>query len=247
MILARYLAGVDLGSSLHNGAMRDSDAPQSAASGGGPFRFLIRYFLRGLLVVVPMALTIYIFIYAFNWIDGLIKLDEQRRWQVPFLNLEFSGKAVAWRGFGFLVIVFAVIGTGILTSNVMSGWILRRFEQLFTHVPVVKQIYSSIKDMVEAFVSEDKKFDKPVLLALGDSQEIEVVGFVTREDLGEFGRPGKVAVYVPQSYNFAANLILVPKERVTAIDIPPGDAMAFVVSGGVSHATQRTDGEDANG
>lgn len=224
--------------------MSAPDAPKPATSGGGPFRFLLRYFLRGLLVVVPMALTIYILIYAFNWIDGLIKLDEESKWHIPVVNLEFSGKSVAWRGFGFTVIVSAVIGTGILTSNVLSGWILRRFEQLFTHVPVVKQIYMSIKDMVEAFVSEDKKFDKPVLLALGDSQEVEVIGFVTREDLEEFGRPGKVAVYVPQSYNFAANLILVPKERVTALDIPAGDAMAFVVSGGVSHATQRAEEED---
>ena len=206
---------------------------------GGPVRFFLRYFLRGLLFVVPVAVTFWLLVYAFTWIDGLVNIPEEGSWKIPLLGIEFSGQDLAWKGSGFFIIIAAITGIGILTSNVLSGWILRRIDQLFTHVPVVEQIYSAVKDMVEAFVSEDKKFDKPVLLSFAAIPDVEVIGFVTREDLEEFGRPGKVAVYVPQSYNFAANLILVPKERVTPIDVAAGDVMAFVVSGGVSQASKR--------
>lgn len=220
------------------GPMAAPQKSEPANSGGGPIRFLIRYFLRGLLFVVPAAATVWILLYVFNWIDGLVSLDEEGKWTIPIIDVDISGKSVAWKGFGFIAIIVAVTGVGLLTSNVLSGWLLRRIEQLFTHVPVVKQIYTSIKDMVEAFVSEHKKFDKPVLLLLSESSDVEVIGFVTQENLAEFDRPGKVAVYVPQSYNFAANLILVPKERVTPIDLSAGDVMAFVVSGGVSNVLQ---------
>lgn len=205
---------------------------------GGPVRFLVRYFVRGLLFVVPVGATAWILIYAFNTISGLIELSSDGEMQIPLTDVHLSAGSFAWRVFSFVFILAVVIGIGLLTSNVVTQWVLRRLEELAFRVPVVKLIYTSIRDMVEAFVSDKKKFDKPVLLSFSADPEVEVIGFITRGDLAEFGRPGKVAVYVPQSYNFAANLILVRKERVTPIDLPPGDVMAFVVSGGVSQATQ---------
>ncbi|MFT7485767.1 MAG: putative membrane protein [Candidatus Paceibacteria bacterium] len=200
----------------------------------GPVRFLLKKFLQGLLVVVPLAATLWILLTIFRWIDDLVETPENEFWAVPFTELRVPLELFAWDGVGFLVTMLSVTLVGMLTSNVLTGWILRRIDRLFTHVPVVKLIYSAIKDMVEAFVGDDKKFDEPVLLSFSALPEVEVIGFITREDLADFGRPGKVAVYVPQSYNFAANLILVPRERVTPIDLPSSDVMAFVVSGGVS-------------
>lgn len=202
-------------------------------------RFFLRYFLRGLLFVIPVASTIWILLYGFNWIGGLVNFEDNLGWEIPWINKTFEIQGFLLRALGFVAIIAGVTGTGILTSSVISGWILRRIDELFSHLPIVKQIYSSIKDMVEAFVSEEKKFDKPVLLSLTEAGDVEVLGFVTREDLSEFGRKDKVAVYVPQSYNFAANLLVVPKTRVTPVDLPAGDVMAFVVSGGVSQATLR--------
>jgi len=189
-------------------------------------RTLIGYFLRGLLVVVPAALTIWILWVVFVRVDQLIPLPEGRGWILPK------------RGTGFLVLIGGVTLIGLLTSNILTRWIFGRVERLFTRVPVVKLLYTSIKDLIEAFVSEKKRFDRPVMLRLGDEAEVEVIGFVTRDSLEEFGEADKVAVYVPQSYNFAANLILVPRDRVRAIDLPAADVMAFVVSGGVSGATR---------
>lgn len=205
----------------------------------GPWRFLIRNFFKGLLVVVPFAATLWILLTVFRWIDELVETPESEYWAVPMTEIRVPLELLAWDGVGFVVMILGVTLIGMLTSNVLTGWVLRRIDYLFAHVPGVKLIYSAIKDMVEAFVSDQKKFDKPVLLSFAALPEVEVIGFITREDLTNFGRPGKVAVYVPQSYNFAANLILVPRERVTPIDLHPGDVMAFVVSGGVSGTTQK--------
>ena len=202
-------------------------------------RYLIRTFLRGLLVVVPLSATIWILATVFLWIDGLILLpfsdSSDTSWKVPGTELKLR------HGLGFLMTLGFVFAVGILATNVLTRWIVRRIDRTFTNLPVVKLIYTSVKDMIEAFVSEEKKFDKPVLLSFAETPEVEVIGFVTRESLAELGRPDKVAVYVPQSYNFAANLILVPHERVTPIDLPAGDVMALVVSGGVSGGDRSDD------
>jgi len=213
-------------------------APEPAPPPRGPLRFLFSYFVRGLLFALPLAATVWVVITVFGWLDGLIVVDPKRVWNLPLIG-EVQLDALAGRGGGIVILVVVVTLIGFLTSNVLTGWVARRIENVITHVPVVKLIYSAIRDVIQAFLSEEKKFDRPVLLSFSETPEVEVIGFVTREDLSEFGRPGKVAVYVPQSYNFAANLILVPKDRVTPIDLPAADVMAFVVSGGVSQSTRK--------
>ncbi len=204
--------------------------------------FFVRNFFKGLLVVVPLAATLWILLTIFRWIDKLVEVPESEYWTVPWIDVTIPLELFAWNGAGFVITVLGVTMIGLLTSSVLMGWVLRRIDYVMANVPGVKLIYSSIKDMVEAFVSDKKKFDKPVLLSFAAIPEVEVIGFITRDDLEDFGRPGKVAVYVPQSYNFAANLILVPRERVTPIDIPSTDVMAFVVSGGVSGAAKESKG-----
>lgn len=180
-------------------------------------RFVVQSFLNGLLVLAPVGVTAWILVALFRAIDELLPLPD----------------TVA-PGVGFALVVGIVIAVGILTSNFLAAQALELSDRILARVPFVKLVYSSIKDLTEAFVGQKKKFDRPVLLALAD--ELEVIGFVTREDLGELGLIGRVAVYVPQSYNFAANLVLVPRTRVRPLDRPAGEVMAFVVSGGLTSA-----------
>ena len=77
-------------------------------------------------------------------------------------------------------------------------------------------------------------FDKPVIATIGAGGSVKIVGFITRESLDNLGLEDHVAVYMPQSYNFAGNVLLLPKDAVTPLDIDSSQAMAFVVSGGVS-------------
>jgi len=94
-------------------------------------------------------------------------------------------------------------------------------------------LYGSIKDIVEAFAGEEKKFDKPVIASLGVGGA-KVMGFVTSQTMESIGLTDYVAVYLPQSYNFAGNVLLFKKDSIQPLEIDSAKAMSFIVSGGVS-------------
>lgn len=183
-------------------------------------RVLIQSFLQGLLVLAPVAATLWILWQLFRFVDDLLPLP-----------------ATVAPGVGFALVCLIVVGVGFLTSNFLAAQALEISDRLLARVPFVKLVYTSIKDLTEAFVGQKKKFDRPVFVSLGEGLETEVIGFVTRDDLSDLGRQDRIAVYVPQSYNFAANLLIVPAARVRPIDKPAGEVMAFVVSGGLTSAT----------
>jgi uncharacterized membrane protein len=122
---------------------------------------------------------------------------------------------------------------GFLASNFATRWIFSAIEDLLEHTPLVKLVYTSIKDLVGAFVGEKKKFDRPCSRHLIEGSDVSTVGFLTRDGLAN--RPsGHVAVYVPQAYNIGGNVIMVPKNRVRRLQADPSAVMTFVVSGGVT-------------
>ncbi len=180
---------------------------------------ILRNFLRGLLFVVPVAATVYLLQWAFVTIDNMV---DPERWfgiKVP--------------GLGVALAVVVITAIGVLTSNILTRWIVQLVDRFFQRMPLTKMIYGAIKDLLDAFVGEKKKFDRPVIVGLG-AVDAEVLGFITRDELAWLGRPGSVAVYFPQSYNFAGSVVLFPRERVKVLDAVPSEVMQFIVSGGVS-------------
>ncbi len=175
---------------------------------------LTRYFLEGLLVLIPLVATIYVVYAVFTKIDSIF------RFEMP--------------GLGFLVTILTITVVGFISSNFITSRLVRLVEKIFSKLPLVKMIYTSVKDLIGAFVGDKKSFDKPVLVTLSPGSNIQVIGFVTRESLENIGLADRVAVYLPQSYNFAGNLIVVPREQVTPLNAESGDIMAFIVSGGVA-------------
>ena len=135
---------------------------------------------------------------------------------------------------GFLVTILSITIIGFISSNFIAKKLVGLVDKIFKRLPFVKMIYSSVKDLIGAFVGDKKSFDKPVLVNLSPGSNIQAIGFVTKEPLENIGFSDKVAVYLPQSYNFAGNLLVVPKEQVTSISAESGDIMAFIVSGGVT-------------
>jgi uncharacterized membrane protein len=123
---------------------------------------------------------------------------------------------------------------GFFSSNVIGSGILESIERQLQRVPFIKLVYSSIKDLINAFVGERKSFDKPVLVRLSADDSVHALGFVTRETLTGLGLPEHVAVYLPQSYNFAGNLVIVPRDAIRPLSVSSGEVMTFIVSGGVS-------------
>lgn len=175
---------------------------------------LLKYFFRGLVITVPLVLTIYIIWRSFLFMDGLI--------HAPF------------PGAGVLVTLSMIFLIGFLASNFVGRAFFGLIEKLFARAPFVKLVYSSIRDLLEAFVGDKRKFNRPVVVSLDPSGALKAIGFVTQDDLAAAGLPGDVAVYFPQSYNFAGNLIIVPRGSVAPLDVDSSQAMSFIVSGGVS-------------
>jgi len=179
---------------------------------------LLRSFFRGLLFVVPIGFTVWVLVKVFFWIDELIDY----------------GPAVNVPGLGFALTIILITAAGFFASLFLTRWVVRLLDRLFKRMPIAKLIYGAIKDLLEAFVGEHKKFDRPVVVSLGPEVGGEIVGFITSDDLEWLGRKGSVAVYFPQSYNFAGSLAIFPSERVTPVEAEPSSVMQFIVSGGVS-------------
>lgn len=179
--------------------------------------WLLKNFLRGLIIVVPIAVTLYILYEAFIRLDRLLVLPAP--------------------GLGLLILVGGTVLIGALASNFVGRNLLRMTEGVFKRAPLVRIIYASIKDLLEAFVGDKKRFDKPVVVSLTEAADIRALGFVTQEDLTFLSLPGDVAVYLPFSYSMAGTLVVVPRTRVERLDADSASIMALVVSGGVSRVS----------
>ena len=180
---------------------------------------LARNFFEGLLILVPVVTTLYVAWLVFQTIDG-------------WLNIPIPGV-------GFLVTVGLITLTGRYASTVFVRKMLDVLERMLIKAPFVKLLYTSLKDLIEAFMGEKRRFDQPVLVSLSPGGHAEAVGFVTRTDLEFLGLLDHVAVYFPQSYNFAGNVLVFPKDQVRLLEAESADVMAFIVSGGVSGGQNR--------
>ena len=165
-------------------------------------------------MLLPLAGTIYIAYLLFSTLDKLIPIG------IP--------------GLGFVLTLALVTLVGALTSNVIGNAVFQLTENWFTKLPLVRLVYSSIRDLIDAFVGDKKRFNRPVAVSLVPGSETKALGFVTRDSLEVLGMGDRVAVYFPQSYNFAGNLLLIPRDQVEPLTVSRTDLMTFLVSGGVS-------------
>jgi uncharacterized membrane protein len=182
-------------------------------------RKLIAYFLRGLVVTAPVAVTLWVCWTLFERIDGLLDLP------IP--------------GAGFVVTIVAITLVGMVGSTLVTAGVVSLIESSIEKLPFVRLVYSSTRDLLNAFVGEKRRFDIPVTVTLVPGSGVKMIGFVTRESLDIFGMPGYVAVYVPQAYAFAGHVLLVPALQVEPLKGESADLMAFVVSGGVADSARR--------
>jgi uncharacterized membrane protein len=210
-----------------------NDTPPSKPEG---FKFsrLLQYFLQGLLVIAPLAITIYAVYWVVSSIDSQIPIFTAR-------NAE--GKIYVQNyGLGFLIVIVAICLIGYLSSFFIRNKLFHLFDSLMVRTPGIRFIYSTVKDFFEAFAGEKKKFNKPVLANIDDN-DVWRVGFITQEDAVDFGFSEYVAVYIPMAYSIAGNVYLLPGNRVRPItDVNATEAMKFAISGGVTGV-----GEDKTG
>ena len=176
-------------------------------------RTLTRSFAQGLLVLAPVAITTWIV-----WFT-VTTLDQWLQTSVP--------------GLGIIIAAAGITLIGYLTGNVVGSRLLSWLEAGLQRVPLIRILYNSLRDLFGAFVGQKRKFDKPVAVEL-NKHGLKVLGFLTSDRFDDPQLAGHVSVYLPESYNFAGNLIVVPREHVHPLDADGAEFMAFIISGGVT-------------
>jgi len=190
------------------------------------FRAIFNYFVKGLLVVLPVGAAAFLMYWTVWKLDSLLNLS-------GFFLTDSKGQPIYIPGLGILNVIIIIMIAGILVTNVITEPIKRWANRWVNKLPIFKFLYSSIKDLTEAFVGEEKKFNEPVLVEMNEFG-VKRVGFLVQKDLEKIGLPGEVAVYFPWSYSFAGQVIIIPADKVKPIDRSAADMMKFVISGGVS-------------
>ena len=191
------------------------------------YKRLLQYFLQGLLVLAPIVVTGYAIFWIVTSIDDLLPI---------FTIIDEEGKVkVRNFGLGFVIIIFAICVVGYLSTFFIQSRLFNLFDHWLEKAPGIKFIYTTVKDFFEAFAGEKKKFNKPVLANVDDN-DVWRIGFLTREDMDDFGLKDYVAVYLPMSYSISGNVYLIPHNRIKSLDgyVTGSEAMKFAISGGVT-------------
>ena len=176
---------------------------------------IVNYFLQGLLYIVPITVTLYVVVWTFQKIDGIL----------PF----------QFPGLGLIIIISLITIIGFIGSAVITSPINAFFQNLLKRAPLLKTIYSSVKDLMSTFVGNKKGFSEPVLIKIYENSTIERIGFITNEDVESLNiAKGKVLVYMPHSYAISGQLFVVEKKNLTPIDKSSAEIMKLIVSGGVT-------------
>jgi uncharacterized membrane protein len=192
------------------------DSKTNSPKNTSTVRKIFRFFIQGLIILAPIAITAYVLFKVFDWIDSILR---------PYVNIP---------GLGFVIIIVFVILVGWISSSFLLGSFIGIFDHWIERTPGIKFIYTSTKDFFEAFAGKKRKFNKAVLANVF-AEEVWIVGFLTDDEMHKFDMGSdKVAVYVPQAYNFAGQLYILPREKVRKIEhITSGEAMKYAVTGGV--------------
>ena len=190
------------------------------------FGALLNYFIKGLLIVVPLGAAFFLIFWIISRIDTALNLSSE-------ILVDSNGNPLYIPGLGILNVVIIILVAGILVTNVITDPIKRWFGRWLNRLPLFKFLYSSIKDLTEAFVGEEKKFNEPVLVEINEFG-LKKIGFLVQKDMNALNLPGEVAVYFPMSYSFAGQVVIVSADKVKPIDRNAADVMKFVISGGVS-------------
>ncbi len=196
------------------------------------FRQIFQYFLQGLIILAPIAITVWAVAALFTFVDNILP-DMINNIFPNVLGTDADGQPKRIPGLGSILVIIIVIIVGYVSTSFIVGRLVELFGKVLERTPGVKLIYSTLKDFFEAFAGNKRKFDRPALVNI--QEDLWQIGFVTQDDVHEFGLGGYVAVYIPKSYAFTGNLYFIRRERVRQLTgMTATEAMKFAISGGVT-------------
>lgn len=193
------------------------------------------YFLAGLIVILPAAVTVYTLVVLSRFFDGLLS-------RLLFYVPAIGPLLAVIPGSGLVVTAVTVVVIGMVTTNVIGRRAIGYWDRFFLGVPIARSIYNSTKQIVDAFLAQGKSAFRQVVLIEYPRKGIYVLGFLTGELSGDvFSLAGElVAVFVPTTPNPTSGmLVLVPKQEVQVLAMPVDDGLKLIVSGGVYRPNER--------
>ena len=183
-----------------------------------------KIFFRGLITLIPIAITIYIISAAIQIFENILA-NPLRAILPTYIP-----------GLGLIVTLTLIYVFGLLLNNLIASRMLGMIERKFNSVPFIQAIYSPLRDLMNLFKKEGMQSNRVVLVKLGDSNAF-AMGLVTRESFQELAMPhltdGRVAVYFPFSYGLGGYTFLVPKSSIQEANIPVEKAMSLAITGWV--------------
>lgn len=197
-------------------------------------KFFLTNFIKGILTIVPIILVIYVIVKIFKFLDGILGNSLKPYFQEDYIP-----------GIGIILTILIITFLGWLSTKFLARRLLEWIDQLLERIPLVKTLYTVIKDTFQSFLGEKKSFSKVALVTMPNTA-MKVIGFVTSEEVESFAHPLKeyLAVYVPQTFQVSGFTFLIPKEDVEFLDVSPEEAMKFVLSGGVSASNGKKKAEN---
>ncbi len=190
-------------------------------------------FFQGVVVLAPIGVTVWVIVSLFNWVDNFLPNLLNALFPIQFAAV--NGQIPKVTGLGFVVVIALVLIVGWLSSLYFMERLVSVFDKVLERTPGIKIIYSSVKDFLEAFAGNKKKFDQPVLVNV-DAPDVWRIGFITQQNSEHFGMQEFVTVYVPHSYAISGITYIVSPTRIKKLPkgIGASEAMKYVVSGGVT-------------
>ena len=193
-------------------------------------KFISKVFLTGLFTALPVLATIYLLVWLFTTAESFMVS--------PLQMVLPEGTYVAGMGLATGCIVVFVIG--ILMRAYVIRSIFNLTERFFLKVPLIKTIYSALKEFFGLFAGYDKGENFQVVMVDMPNLDVRLLGFLTREEFSDLPPDmvpdGRVAVYLPMSYQIGGYTIFVPRSRLTPIDMPREQAMRLAVTAGIQQS-----------
>ena len=204
---------------------------------------MAQLFFQGVVVLAPIGVTVWVVVSLFNWVDNFLPNLLNVLFPVQFAAV--NGQIPKVTGLGFLVAMALVLVVGWLSSLFFVERLVSVFDKVLEKTPGIKIIYSSVKDFLEAFAGNKKKFDQPILVNV-DATDVWRIGFITQNDSAHFGLANFVTVYVPHSYAISGITYIVPPTRIKKLPkgLGAAEAMKYVVSGGVTTMDEQEEAVD---
>ena len=190
-----------------------------------------RYFLAGLLVTAPLGITALIAWWIINFID---------EWVTPFIPTKYNPETYlpfSLPGLGLLILFISLTLIGALTAGLMGRWVVRTGERILNRMPVVRSVYSAIKQIFETILAQQSNAFREAVLIEYPRRGIWAIGFITGTTKGEVQNltlEETVNIFLPTTPNPTSGFLLfVPREEVVPLDMSVEEAVKMVISGGI--------------